>query len=85
MSKLGTLIFSDCKQSVYMIEKRTIEPLTRKERLRLKAHLAICQNCTRYAKQSAILEKIFSIRFNDEKPLRIIHNEKLKVKIKDSL
>ncbi len=54
---LHTLILT-CKEATLLIEKREAGKISFVERIRLKAHLWICDACKIYEKQSKIIEGV---------------------------
>ncbi|GAB4123637.1 MAG: hypothetical protein OHK0045_03430 [Raineya sp.] len=66
---LHTLILT-CKEATLLIEKREAGKISFVERIRLKAHLLMCEACRLYEKQSKIIEKVLrkvSSKKNKEK------------------
>lgn len=58
-----------CKSSTLLIEKAKITPLTFKEIVKLKMHLAMCPPCSNYSKLSKQLDDLFdasNIKTHDE-------------------
>ncbi|MET3977810.1 hypothetical protein ABIB62_000378 [Mucilaginibacter sp. UYP25] len=51
MSDLKSIIYN-CRQATFLIEKRMLSKLTFRERIELRIHLAGCDVCTIYVKQS---------------------------------
>ena len=49
----------DCKQATFLIEKQQVSRLTATEKRDLEYHLAGCDNCITYKKQSTLLGKLF--------------------------
>jgi hypothetical protein len=45
----------NCRQATFLIEKRQGEPLTAREKMELKIHLAGCYICRLYEQQSLLI------------------------------
>ena len=45
-----------CHKATLLIERAHVRPLSIVERIKLKMHLAMCDKCTEYQKQSFIIE-----------------------------
>lgn len=65
-----------------MIDRRSIEPLTQSERIRLAIHLSMCQKCSSYVKYSefvdAALEQMVKKNLQDsKKQLNEVQKEEL--------
>ncbi len=48
-----------CKKATLLVEKSKLTPLSLKEFLTMKMHLAICSGCTKYNKLSQQLDELF--------------------------
>ena len=57
MKTIMHILFLSCHKASELIEKRMHFPLSRKEKIQLKAHKMMCDACTRYEKQSSIIER----------------------------
>lgn len=57
MKKLMHILFLSCLKATELIEKKFRFKLTLKEKLQLKMHKMMCEACTKYEKQSSILDK----------------------------
>ena len=55
-----------CKEATALIEKKTVFPLTFKERCRLYIHVKMCLVCNIYQHQSKVIEKAIAKWFNYE-------------------
>ncbi len=51
------ILFLSCLKATELIEKKFHVKLSFKERLQLKLHKMMCDACTMYEKQSALIEK----------------------------
>lgn len=58
MKKLMNILMLSCNKATLLIEKRHARPLSFVERVQLKMHLAMCDKCTEYQKQSLLIENI---------------------------
>lgn len=47
-----------CREATLLMEKKQEHALTGYEKLQLKFHLAICDGCKRYNKQTALLHSV---------------------------
>lgn len=56
MKKLMNIIMLSCNKATLLIEKSHGTPLSFVERVKLKMHLAMCDKCAGYQKQSLIIE-----------------------------
>jgi hypothetical protein len=57
MKKLMHILFLSCFKATELVEKRMHIKLSFKETFQLKIHLMMCDACSKYEKQSLILEK----------------------------
>lgn len=57
MKKLMHILFLSCLKASALIEKKFHIKLSFTEQMQLKAHKMMCDVCSRYEKQSLILEK----------------------------
>lgn len=76
MKKLMNMLFLSCLKATELIEKKLIFRLSFSERVRLKMHKAMCDACSRYEKQSIILDKALS--GSDEKEVSMADLNDLK-------
>ncbi|MDT8402261.1 MAG: hypothetical protein RQ743_11250 [Bacteroidales bacterium] len=83
MKKLMHILFLSCFKATELIEKKFHVRLSVKERLQLRMHKMMCSACTRYEKQSAILDKGIAIDSTKEYSPEEI--QKLKLKITEKL
>lgn len=56
MKKLMKILFLSCRKATELIEKRMHFNLSFSEQVQLKMHKAMCDACTNYEKQSAVIE-----------------------------
>lgn len=57
MKKIMHILFLSCLKATELIEKKFHFKLSLRERLQLKTHKMMCEACTKYEKQSAMLEQ----------------------------
>ena len=72
-----------CPKASALIDKKNLFGLTRKEKMMLKMHTAVCKYCMAYQKQSIIIDHALNKHFhsiNDGVNV-IIENKELKEKI----
>lgn len=58
MKKLMHIVMLSCNKATLLIEKSHAGPLSFVERMKLKMHIAICDKCAGYQKQSLIIENV---------------------------
>ncbi len=56
MKSLMHIVILSCKRATFYIEKSHAKRLSFIERVQLRMHLAICDKCAEYKKQSALIE-----------------------------
>jgi len=56
----------NCRKATFLIEKKQSEPITIRERLELKIHLAGCSVCRVFEQQSILINKMVKDLFNPE-------------------
>lgn len=49
-----------CKKATGLVEKRRHCHLETMEHLQLRAHLSMCGNCSRYAKQAGFIDRLLN-------------------------
>ena len=72
-----------CQKASALIDKKNLFGLTRKEKMMLKMHTAVCKYCSTYQKQSELIDHALNKHFhsiNNEINV-IIENGELKEKI----
>lgn len=57
MKKIIRILFLSCLKATELIEKKFHFKLSTMEKLQLKMHKMMCEACTKYDKQSSLLEK----------------------------
>lgn len=57
MKKLIHTLLLSCRQATELIEKKLHDRLSWREQIQLRAHKMICEACSRYEKQSSLIEK----------------------------
>lgn len=83
MKKIMHILFLSCMKATELIEKKMHFKLSRKEKLQLKAHKMMCDACSRYEKQSEVIEKGISsmeepdIKIDDLEEFKKVINKKL--------
>jgi hypothetical protein len=66
MNKLKKVQYN-CHKATFLIEKRTMKPLSFFEKLELRIHLAGCSVCRTYQKQSAVIgEMVHQILYSNK-------------------
>ncbi|KQC00720.1 zf-HC2 domain-containing protein [Pedobacter sp. Hv1] len=55
-----TKIAYNCQKATFLIEKKQLSPLTAREKMELKIHLAGCSVCRMFQQQSIFINKMFS-------------------------
>ena len=59
-------MFLSCKEATYLIEKKSVFPLSFIERCRLFIHIKMCLVCNVYQQQSKTIEKALAKWINSE-------------------
>lgn len=73
------LVILSCKKATLLIEKRHTKPLSLIESIQLGMHLQICEKCSRYQKQSLIIETLLKQKSRSlENPSEIKLSDKSK-------
>jgi predicted anti-sigma-YlaC factor YlaD len=55
----------NCKQATLLLEKKVYQPLSFRETIELRIHLASCSVCRLYGKQSAMINDMVQQLFKD--------------------
>ncbi|WP_316838694.1 hypothetical protein [Pedobacter gandavensis] len=78
-------ILYNCRKATFLIEKKTLSPLTKQENILLKLHLAGCSICRRFQQQSLLINKMIQHGFqeNQKKPLSM--NEDFKASLQQKI
>jgi len=58
MKKLMNAILLSCRKATGLVEKRRHCNLEKIERVKLKMHLSMCRDCSNYAKQTAVIDRL---------------------------
>lgn len=56
---LNTLMLS-CRKATELVEKRRICRLDKLKGLQLKMHLSVCPDCSNYAKQTGLIDRLLN-------------------------
>ena len=83
MKTLINYLMLTCQKASALIEKRNLFALTRKEKVMLRIHTAVCKSCMSYQKQSKIIDHALNNHFHSINVgvNMIIENKELKEKI----
>lgn len=73
-----------CKKATELIEKKSVLPLSLKEKIQLYMHKSMCDACTSYEKQSKKIDELLHNHTRSEHG-QVIHNSELKEKIINKL
>jgi len=83
MKKVMHILFLSCRKATEIIEKKLRFKLSMIEKMQLKMHKTMCNACTRYEKQSELIEK--GIAKSKEKDFSQAELEQLKKMINQKL
>ena len=74
-------IMLSCKKATLLIEKRSIFPLSVKEKIQLKVHTSMCDACSAYIKQSKTIDNALAkwVTENNEKKESLPEETKEKI------
>lgn len=67
MNGLKKIIYN-CRKATFLIEKKQLAPLTVRENLELKIHLAGCSICRRFQQQSIMINTMIHRIFKASNP-----------------
>ena len=83
MKKIINFLFLSCQKATILVEKKFHFKLSMKEKIQLKAHLMMCDACTKFSIQSHVIEK----GLQDEAALEVppVDLSRLKSKISNKL
>lgn len=72
-----------CKKATELIDKKSIVPLSLRERIQLRLHKSICDACTAYEKQSLTIDHMLHshVHHAAEENSAILTNQSLKEQI----
>jgi len=83
MKKIMHILFLSCLKATELIEKKIHFRLSFSEKIQLKMHKSMCEACTKYEKQSLLIEKGIS---SFQKPTNLqVDIDSLKKRITDHL
>jgi hypothetical protein len=60
MQKLMNAIMLSCLKATGLVEKRRHCRLENMEPIQLKMHLSMCRNCSNYAKQTSLIDRLLN-------------------------
>ncbi len=60
MKRLMNAVLLSCRKATELVEKRRHCGLESMERIKLKMHLSVCRNCSNYAKQTALIDRLMN-------------------------
>ncbi|CAN5862389.1 hypothetical protein BH11BAC4_BH11BAC4_21910 [soil metagenome] len=72
-------IANNCEKATFLIEKKQFGKITLRDRLELQIHLAGCQVCRTYQKQSKLITKVSQQVFNEQLNYRSTLDENSKI------
>jgi hypothetical protein len=83
MSTFTRIIWSSCVKVTELVEKKTVAPLTLKEKTQFYLHLRICDSCSKYVKQSKFMDEALEkmLREKSEESADIKSNPELKERL----
>jgi orotate phosphoribosyltransferase-like protein len=73
-----------CNTATFLIERKSLSPLTSLQKFQLKWHLSICDTCKRFQEQSILLDKALEKLAGSSGPTEIT-NDALKNQIISAL
>ena len=76
MKKMMNILMLSCKKATELIEKRLVTKLSSIEKVQLKMHTAVCNQCSTYEKQSDIIEKSIAKIYQSNNELLKLSSEK---------
>ena len=87
MNRIIKILVPSCKKATALIDKKLVSGLSIRETVALKLHTSMCDFCTQYEKQSALLHDLLRkhARENEVDQVEQLVNDALKEKIKSSL
>lgn len=80
MSKLNWNIMIACSEATKLVEKQHTSGLRFAEKIKLKMHLAFCDLCKQYEKQSGVIDEAVK-KYIDTKKHSIVHNDSLRERL----
>lgn len=66
VKKIMDKMVNSCKKTTELIDRKTIVPLSLKEKLQLYFHTSMCKTCKSYQHQSQFIDKAVSKLFQGE-------------------
>lgn len=60
MKRLMNAVLLSCRKATELVEKKRHCDLENTERIKLKMHLFMCRNCSNYAKQTAVIDRLLN-------------------------
>lgn len=60
VAKIVHYFFLTCLKATEFVEKKLYYKLSWKEKIQLKVHLRVCKTCSKYEKQSSLLDKMMA-------------------------
>jgi hypothetical protein len=78
-------IANNCEKATFMIEKKKLEAISFKENLELKIHLAGCDVCRIYQRQSKIIDKVAFTIFNESADKELKLDEEYKNELQQTI
>lgn len=64
MQKLMNAILLSCRKATGLVEKRRHCRLESMDAIQLKMHVSMCRNCSNYAKQTSLIDRLLNRQFN---------------------
>ncbi|WP_316821736.1 hypothetical protein [Pedobacter gandavensis] len=84
MNRLKKVLY-DCRQATFLIEKGELCPLTQKESIKLKLHLAACSVCRIFQKQSVMINKMIQHGFHIRQDEPHYMDKEFKAKLQEQI
>ena len=84
MSYFKKVIYN-CKQATLLIEKKQIKPLSFRETIELRIHLAGCSMCQLYKKQSHVINIMVQQLFHDSMQTTVTLDDDFKKELQDRI
>ncbi len=60
MRRLMNAIMLSCRKATELVEKRMLCRLDKMEGIQLKMHLSMCRDCSNYAKQTGLIDRLLN-------------------------
>ncbi len=60
MRRLMNAVMLSCRKATGLVEKRSHYRLENMERIQLHMHLSMCRNCSNYAKQTSLIDRLLN-------------------------